>query len=47
VDLVFDFAEDVADFVFDGVRAADALLEAVDLGEVLAVFKHRLDDTKS
>jgi len=37
LDLVFDFAEDFADFVFDGVRAAGLLLEAVEVGEELGV----------
>ncbi len=37
VDLVFDLAEDFADLVFDGVRAAGLLLEAVQVGKELAV----------
>jgi hypothetical protein len=37
VDLVLDLAEDLADLVFDGVRPAGALLEAVQIGEELGV----------
>jgi hypothetical protein len=37
VDLVLDLAEDLADLVFDGVRPAGALLEAVQVGEELGV----------
>src|SRR5882762_7127623 len=37
LDLVFDFAEDFADFVFDGVGAAGALLETLEIGEEFAV----------
>src|ERR1019366_1043596 len=36
-DLVFDFAEDLADFVFDGVRSRGLLLESVQVGEELLV----------
>ena len=36
LDLVFDFAEDFADFVLDSVRAAGLLLEAVKIGKELA-----------
>ena len=36
LDLVFDLAEDFADLVFDGVRPAGLLLEAVQVGEELA-----------
>jgi hypothetical protein len=35
-DPVFDLAENFADFVFDGVRAAGALFERVQVGEQLA-----------
>ena len=37
VNLVFDLAEDLADLVFDGVRPAGLLLEAVQVGEELLV----------
>ncbi|MGB2641317.1 MAG: hypothetical protein WAN32_20365, partial [Candidatus Acidiferrum sp.] len=37
LNLVFDFAEDFADFVFDSVGAGSALLEAVEVGEKLEV----------
>ena len=37
LDLVLDFAEDLADFVFHGVRPAGLLLEAVQIGKQLAV----------
>ena len=37
LDLVFDFAEDFADFVFDSIRAAGSLLEAVKIGKELAI----------
>ena len=37
LDLVFDLAEDFADFVLDGVGAGGALPEAVQLGEELEV----------
>jgi uncharacterized protein with PhoU and TrkA domain len=37
LDLVLDLAEDLADLVFDGVRPAGLLLEAVQVGEELAV----------
>ena len=37
VDLVFDLAEDFPDLVFDGVRPAGLLLEAVQVGEELLV----------
>ncbi len=36
LDFVFDLAENLADFVFDGVRAAGSLLEAVEIGKELA-----------
>ena len=36
-DLVLDLAEDLADLVFDGVRPAGLLLEAVQVGEQLLV----------
>ena len=36
-DLVLDLAEDLADLVLDGVRPARALLEAVQIGEELAL----------
>ena len=37
LDLVFDLAEDFADFVFDGVGPGGLLLEAVQVGEELLV----------
>ena len=37
LDLVLDLAEDLADLVFDGVRPAGLLLEAVQVGEELPV----------
>ena len=37
LDLVFDLAEDLADLVLDGVRPGRLLLEAVQVGEELAV----------
>ena len=37
MDLVLDLAEDLADLVFDGVRPAGLLLEAVQVGEELVV----------
>jgi hypothetical protein len=37
LDLVADLAENLADLVFDGVRAAGALLEAVQVGAELEV----------
>ena len=37
LDLVLDLAEDLADLVFDGVRPGGLLLEAVQVGEELAV----------
>ena len=37
LDLVLDLAEDLADLVFDGVRPAGPLLEAVQVGKELAV----------
>ena len=37
LDLVLDLAEDLADLVFDGVRPAGLLLEAVQVGEELLV----------
>jgi len=37
LNLVFDFAKDFADFVFDGVGAAGLLLEAVEIGKELDV----------
>ena len=37
LNLVFDLAEDLADLVFDGVRAGGLLLEAVQVGEELLV----------
>ena len=37
LDFVFDLAEDFADLVFDGVRPAGLLLEAVEIGEELEV----------
>jgi hypothetical protein len=37
LDLVLDLAEDLADLVFDGVRPAGLLLEAVQVGKQLAV----------
>jgi hypothetical protein len=37
LNLVLDFAEHLADLVFDGVRATCALLEASQVGEQLAV----------
>jgi hypothetical protein len=37
LDLVADLAEEFADLVFDGVRAAGALLEAVQVGAELEV----------
>jgi hypothetical protein len=37
LDLVADLTEDFADFVFDGVRPAGALLEAVEVGAELEV----------
>ena len=37
LNLVLDLAEDFADLVFDGVRAGGLLLEAVQVGEELAV----------
>ena len=37
LDLVLDLAEDFADLVFDGVRPAGLLLEAVQVGEELLV----------
>ena len=36
LDLVFDLAEDLADLVFDRVRPAGLLLEAVQVGKELA-----------
>jgi hypothetical protein len=37
VNLVFDFAKNLADFVFDRVGAAGLLLEAVEVGKQLLV----------
>ena len=37
LNLVLDLAEDLADLVFDGIRPARLLLEAVQVGEELAV----------
>ncbi len=37
LDLVFDFAEDFADFVFDSVRATGLLLEALQIGKEFVV----------
>ncbi len=37
LDLVLDFAEDLADLVFDRVRPAGFLLEAVQVGEELLI----------
>jgi hypothetical protein len=37
LNLVFDLAEDFADFVFDGIGTGGALLEAVEVGEELGV----------
>ena len=37
LDLVLDLAEDLADLVFDGVRSAGLLLEAVQVREELAI----------
>ena len=37
LDLVFDLPEDFPDLVFDGVRAAGLLLEAVQVGEELLI----------
>jgi hypothetical protein len=37
LDLVLDLTEDFADFVFNGVRPAGLLLEAVEVGEELVV----------
>ncbi len=37
VDLVFDLAEDLPDLVFDGVRPAGLLLEAVQVGKELLI----------
>jgi uncharacterized protein with PhoU and TrkA domain len=37
LDAVLDLAEDFADLVFDGVRPAGLLLEAVQIGKELAV----------
>src|SRR5260370_35590093 len=39
LDLVLDFAEDFANLVFDGVRTAGLLLEAVKIGKKLAADK--------
>jgi len=41
LDFVFDFAEDFADFVFDGVGAAGLLLEAVEVGKSFPLTKSR------
>ena len=41
LDLVFDLAEDLADFVLDGVRPGGLLLEAVQIGEELRLTKSR------
>ena len=37
LDLVFDFAEDFANFVFDSVRATGLLLEALQIGKEFVV----------
>jgi hypothetical protein len=37
VDLVFDLAKNLADLVFDGIRPAGLLLEAVEVGKELEV----------
>ena len=39
LNLVLDLAEYLADLVFDGVRAGGLLLEAVQVGEQLAIDK--------
>ena len=39
LDLVLNLAEDLPDFVFDGVGAAGLLLEAVQVGEKLTVHE--------
>lgn len=37
VEPVFDLAKDLADLVFDGIRAGGALLEALQVGEEFGV----------
>jgi hypothetical protein len=39
--LVFDFAEDFANFVFDRVRASGLLLKSVQIGEEFAVDEEK------
>lgn len=38
-DLVFEFPEDFADLVFDGVRAGGAGFELLEVGEEAAIYK--------